>query len=459
MPHRPDATRSCADDAGRRPAVEALETLLPSLKAPTDDPRDLIRWIPDRRQARGAGGLPRSRTDSLGPRRGEPGPRGRGLGGADPSRRRWPAGTGRAPRGDRPQPRGAADAEAPGAGWALTRCRGLLLQGDRRDHRLQSDHKTPSSPERVEGRSGSARFSLSRSDGSRSATRWGPAASAFCDGEAGWSRRRSGRASTCEPRASRRATLRAYRAAASGRRLGLPVLPPRLLAVDRPCARNARGPAPRGLATVQRSADSAVSQVAVTRGAPAAPGSPPWRKLLAICAGTAGGAVACLGTGAVSRHRSRSSTTRPRRSVIVSAMVDPAIAPPRLQVSSGGEVAPQPAQSGSRPATACWRTILAGASRAGPEPPCLQAPAAPPNTRRNRNLRGALPEPAAGSGSEWHLDGQPGRRVRSMRVSPALSPSPRWQSPAPRFRRPRWRPRTALLAAAPDRSTRSNEEI
>ena len=122
----------CADDADDA-LQRGLEILL--TKAPGDDPRELIRWTQTVVKHE-ALAVRRERERILS------GPAAR----AEPGREDWvasipaecrgPGRAGRAARGDRPQPRGAADLEAAGAARAQPAGRGLLLRGDRRDHRL-----------------------------------------------------------------------------------------------------------------------------------------------------------------------------------------------------------------------------------------------------------------------------------------------------------------------------------
>ena len=137
-----------------------------------------------------------------------------------PRQRRRAAGTGRAAGGGRPQPRGAAGAEAAGAAGADAAGRGLLLRRDRRDHRLQPDQNQP-----LPGRGPGAvpRLVARSEDGSRCAE-MRPLLSAFCDGEAkpeevAELREHLRACARC------RATLRTYRAAPAAAAALAPSLP------------------------------------------------------------------------------------------------------------------------------------------------------------------------------------------------------------------------------------------
>ena len=113
-----------------------------------------------------------------------------------PARRRRPAGAGRAPGSDRPQPRGPADPEAAGA--ARPRACSRRATPTRRSARSPATRQTKINRCLAEGRERFRRV-LSRSrDGSR-CEELRPLLSAFCDGEAGEPRRRRCCASTCAP--------------------------------------------------------------------------------------------------------------------------------------------------------------------------------------------------------------------------------------------------------------------
>ena len=117
----PAIARDPADQSAQRPDERA---------GPVDPHRDQARGARGPAQA----GATAGRRAAVGR-----GPVPRGLGGDDPGDRRRPRRVGRARRADRPQPRGAADAEAGGAAGADAARGGLLLRRDRRDHRLQPD--------------------------------------------------------------------------------------------------------------------------------------------------------------------------------------------------------------------------------------------------------------------------------------------------------------------------------
>ena len=121
----------CEDDA-EDAYQRALEILL--VKAPSDRPRELIRWMKTVVKHE-ALAIRRYRERMLGvgdDGMGDPIAR-IASGGAGPDERL------RARRADRPQPRGAAGAEAGRAALADPARRRLLLRRDRRDHRLQPD--------------------------------------------------------------------------------------------------------------------------------------------------------------------------------------------------------------------------------------------------------------------------------------------------------------------------------
>ena len=123
-----------------------------------------------------------------------------------------PERAGRAARGDRPQPRGAAGAEAGRAAGPEPARRGLLLRRDRRDDRLQPDQNQP-----LPGR-GPRALPQPASPAARTAAaarELRPLLSAFCDGEASAARGERRCASTCAP-----APPAARRCAPTGRRRG-----------------------------------------------------------------------------------------------------------------------------------------------------------------------------------------------------------------------------------------------
>jgi hypothetical protein len=95
-----------AEDAYQR----SLEILL--TKAPNDRMNELVRWTHTVIKHEALAG-PAQTGETAGRRAPvRRGPVTRGLGGDDPGDRRRPRRVGRARRADRPQPRGAADAEA-----------------------------------------------------------------------------------------------------------------------------------------------------------------------------------------------------------------------------------------------------------------------------------------------------------------------------------------------------------
>ena len=173
----------CADDADDA-LQRGLEILL--RKAPTEDPRELVRWTQTVVKHE-ALAVRRERERILaGPAAASPEPDSEDWVALIPADGRRPGRAGRAPRGGRPQPRGAAGAEAAGAARPDPARRGLLLPRDRRDHRLQRDEDQPL-PRRGPG----ALPPLPRPQrGRRRCAELAPLLSAFCDGEAERGRRR-----------------------------------------------------------------------------------------------------------------------------------------------------------------------------------------------------------------------------------------------------------------------------
>lgn len=276
----------CADDADDA-LQRALEILL--TKAPSEDPRELIRWTQTVVKHE-ALAVRRERERILsGPAAAAP----------DAGREDWvgliPADAdGPAERVERREAiarsREALQALKPQELRALS----LLAEGY---SYVEIGEITGFSQTKInrclaEGRERFRRF-LSRSEDGSRCEEMGPLLSAFCDGEAGSEEavvvREHLRA--C---AGCRATLRAYRAAprAAAALAPLPLGHSLLRRVHDTVAELAARLGGGGGAT-----DSAISQVAGggTRGA----GIAALAKVVAVCAGTAGGAAACLATGVV----------------------------------------------------------------------------------------------------------------------------------------------------------------
>jgi RNA polymerase sigma factor (sigma-70 family) len=276
----------CADDADDA-LQRALEILI--TKAPTDDPRELIRWTQTV-----------VKHEALAVRR----ERERILSGpaavtAEPGREDWVAlipteAAGPAERAERHEAvarsREALQALKPQELRALT----LLAEGYSYAEigEITGFSQTKINRCLAEGRERFRRF-LSRSEDGSRCEEMRPLLSAFCDGEA-----EEGEATALREHlracASCRATLRAYRAAPRAAAALAPALPATRSLLDR--AHDAFA----GLAARfgGGEADSALSQVAASGGTRGA-GVAALAKAMAICVGTAGGAAACVATGVV----------------------------------------------------------------------------------------------------------------------------------------------------------------
>ena len=376
-----------------------------SLKAPTRRPAGTDPLDPDRRQARGAGGPARPRADPQRPGGGDARARPRGLGGADPRRRRRPAGAGRAPGSDRPQPRGAADAEAAGAARADPARRGLLLRGDRRDHRLQPDQNQP-----LPGRGPGALPPAPRAQRRRQPLR-GDAAAALrlLRRRGGRPRRRRRCASTCAP-----APAAGRPCAPTGRR---PAPRRRWRRRCRSAARCSSAPTTRFAGLAARfgggggDADSALSAGRGVRAAPAAPG---WRRWPRSRRSASAPPAAPPPASRPASSRRRWSIGRQHRAGrrCSSARIDPVVATEserreRGRVRTGaGTRAPDPEPR--RPSTSPTPATETAPTPA-PEPQ-----AAPPNTRPPPERRS---RPATNSDERLRRAGrrQPGGGVRAVR--------------------------------------------
>jgi RNA polymerase sigma factor (sigma-70 family) len=146
----------------------------------------------------------------------------------------------------------------------------------------------------AEGRDRFRNF-LSRSEDGRRCEEMEPLLSAFCDGEAGNADAAMLR-EHLHACASCRATLRAYRAAPRAAAALAPALPLTRSLLDR--AHDAFAGLASRLGGDGGATDSALSQVAATGGARGA-GMAALAKVLAVCIGTAGGAAACVATGVI----------------------------------------------------------------------------------------------------------------------------------------------------------------
>jgi RNA polymerase sigma factor (sigma-70 family) len=276
----------CADDADDA-LQRALEILL--RKAPTTDPRELIRWTQTVVKHE-ALAVRRDRERILSGPAASPGD---GDGGdwisSIPAR-----GAGPAERAEHSETiarsREALQTLKPQELRALT----LLAEGYsyREIGEITGYSKTKINRCLAEGRE-RFRSLLARSEDGRRCTEMGPRLSAFCDGEAGAGEEAELREHlrAC-PHC--RATLRAYRSAPAAAAALAPALPlPRSLferAHDAAVGLAARFNGGGG--------DSAISQVAAAGGSRGA-GMAALAKVLAVCAGTVGGAAACAATGVV----------------------------------------------------------------------------------------------------------------------------------------------------------------
>ena len=276
----------CADDADDA-LQRALEILL--VKAPSEDPRELIRWTHTVVKHE-ALAVRRDRERILS---------GPAAAAAAPDREDWVAlipadADGPPERAERHEAiarsREALQALKPQELRALT----LLAEGYsyREIGAITGFSHTKINRSLAEGRE-RFRLLLSRSqDGSR-CEEMRPLLSAFCDGEAGAEdaatlREHLRACGTC------RATLRAYRAAPGAAAALAPALPVGRSLLDRAHDAFAELAARFG---GNGTADSALSQVATSGGGGA--GMAALAKTVAICVGTAGGAVACVASGVV----------------------------------------------------------------------------------------------------------------------------------------------------------------
>ncbi len=278
----------CADDA-EDALQRALEILL--LKAPSDDPRDLIRWTQTVVKHE-ALAVKRDRERILsGPAASIP----------EPGREDWvamiPA------RTDGPPERAERQEAIARSREALQtlkpqelRALGLLAEGYsyKEIGEITGFSHTKINRCLAEGREKFRRVLADSRDGSR-CEEMRPLLSAFCDGETGGKE-------TAELRehlracASCRGTLRAYRAAPAAAAALAPALPLGRSLLDR--AHDAFAGLTARFGGAGGDADSVLQQVAASGGTRGA-GVAALAKVAAICVGTAGGAAACVATGIV----------------------------------------------------------------------------------------------------------------------------------------------------------------
>jgi RNA polymerase sigma factor (sigma-70 family) len=275
----------CADDA-EEALQRALEILL--TKAPSDDQRELIRWTQTvvKHEALAVRGERERILSGPAARRPDEGEDwvamlpARGAGPAERVERREAVARSReALQALKPQELRALGLLAEGysyaeigtiTGFSRTKVNRCLAEGRERFRRV-----------------------LAHSEDGRRCEEMGPLLSAFCDDEAGAEEvatlREHLRACT-----SCRATLRAYRAAPSAVAALVPALPVGRSLLER--AQQALGEVAGRFGG--GAGDPALSQVAAAGGARGA-GAMALAKLLAVCAGTAGAATACVAAGVV----------------------------------------------------------------------------------------------------------------------------------------------------------------
>jgi RNA polymerase sigma factor (sigma-70 family) len=381
----------CADDADDA-LQRALEILL--LKAPTADPRQLIRWTQTVVKHE-ALAVRRDRERILsGPAAATP----------EPGREDWvamiPAGADGPPeRAERHEAvarsREALQALKPQELRALT----LLAEGYsyREIGEITGFSQTKINRCLAEGRERFRRL-LSRSEDGSRCEELRPLLSAFCDGEAGGEEAAALR-EHLRACAGCRATLRAYRAAPRAAAALAPVLPLGRSLLDR--AHDALAGVTARFGGGGAGADSTLSQVAASGSARGA-GVAALAKVAAICVGTAaGGAAACVATGVVPPPVGIGEEQR--KAVTIERTVDPAIASGWSGESGAQyEVAPQPAQPDPAPQPPAHDPAAA-------EPVPTPAPAAAGGATEYvpEPAPVALPEPAAASGSSGSSTGSP----------------------------------------------------
>jgi RNA polymerase sigma factor (sigma-70 family) len=210
----------------------------------------------------------------------------------------------------------------------------------------------------AEGRERFRRVVAGSEDGSR-CTELAPLLSAFCDGEAG-PREEAAVREHLRACAACRATMRSYRTAPATVAALAPALPASRSLLERGqdllAGLYARLPGAGG------AAESSVGQVAAAGGTRGA-GVAALAKLLAVCAGTVGGAAACVATGVVPAPLDL-APDRPAPKVERASERTPAAAAPAVEYQPAPEPSPQP-NPGHRHA---GEQAKAPAGEAGPAP-------------------------------------------------------------------------------------------
>jgi RNA polymerase sigma factor (sigma-70 family) len=378
----------CADDADDA-YQRALEILL--TKAPTDDVRELVRWMQTvtKHEALAV----RSNRERL---LGRPAV----AAGRDGENEDWVAliptqADGPAERAERAEAiarsREALQALKPQELRALT----LLAEGYTYAEICEVTGWTYTKINRclAEGRE-RFRSLLSRSEDGRRCAEMGSLLSTFCDGEASPTEAAAVR-EHLRACASCRSTLRTYRAAPRAAAALAPALPVSRSLFER--AHEAMGSLYSRLPGGSGASDSIVSQVAAAGGTRGA-GMAALAKVLAICAGTAGGAAACVAAGVVPAPLDL-GPDRPKPAIERS--VEGAGRASSAQASAAVEYEPAPAEAAPEPQPSKPQHV--------PKPPPTPAPESPPASEGAVEYTPeAAPPPAApssGGGSSGSSSG------------------------------------------------------
>ena len=327
----------CADDADEA-LQRGLEILLN--KAPTDDPRELIRWTQTVVKHEALAVRAERERTLAGPAAAAP------TEGEDWVAMLPTAADGPAERAERHEAiersREALATLKPQELRALT----LLAEGYSYREISQITNYSSTKVNRVlaEGRERFRRFLVHRDGGARCAE-LAPLLSAFADGEAGQAEVATlrGHLRSC-PHC--RATLRAYRAAPGAAAALAPVLPLRGSLADR--LHDAYAAVATRVGGGAGGSESALGGVVATGGTRGV-GMTALAKVLAICAGTVGGAAACVASGVIpaplldppahhSRPAAKVSVHHPRRL----AEEEPAQPTVEYETEPADEVEPEP---------------------------------------------------------------------------------------------------------------------
>lgn len=356
----------CEDDA-EDAYQRALEILL--VKAPTDRPQELIRWMKTVVKHE-ALAIRRYRERMLGVGEDEMG---------DPIARIAATGAEPGERTERREQiarsREALQALKPAELQALT----LLAAGY---SYVEIGEATGFSQTKVnrclaEGRERFRRLMTHSEDGSRCAE-LAPLLSAYCDGEAGAKDEATVREHLRACTACR-ATMRAYRATPAAVAALAPALPISRSLLER--AHELLVGLHSRLPGVGNASESGITQVAVAGGARGA-GAAALAKALAICAGTVGGAAACVATGVAPvplgiepEHKTGAKIERVSKQVLEEpAPSSPeTIPPPEVTAQPEREPEPKVDPAPSAPAPAP-ESAEAGAVEYVPPPPPEPAP-------------------------------------------------------------------------------------